>query len=192
RRRDDPDPLPRSQYARGNFCRRVSQTEHESVRLTRRSSIDLEARNRDHVEDYASVASRPRRIRNNQLPDDVVQARERLLERLGSVSLTATREDEALRRSFNSDLQYLDFTPHNSKKSFSVSWEALCNLYLEVYRNSEEIGQITASQECCICLESFCEGDGLIRLQCGHRFHTVCLKPWVRTCSYCPYCRRNI
>lgn len=102
------------------------------------------------------------------------------------------REDETLRDRFSSNVQHVDFTPKARKKFSSVNWEALYIHFLEVFRNPEEIGGTTTSQECPICLESFCEGDGLIRLDCGHRFHTMCLQPWVRTCSDCPYCRADI
>ena len=227
--------------------------------MDRRSSGDLETRNGNNGGVSVGIDSRVRLIRNNQLPDAVIPGRERLVERLRSVSLAGTRsctklllylsstlvmyciiclhrnlvhcidsiycsqpresaitsgvsghesalshdssnnnfvdrEYEALRDWSNSNLQYVYFTFNASKKKISeVSWEALCTLYLEALRNSEEMREeVRSSPECCVCLESFCEGDGLIRLHCGHRFHLMCLQSWVQTCSDCPYCWAKI
>ncbi|XP_050212076.1 probable E3 ubiquitin-protein ligase RHY1A [Mercurialis annua] len=68
-------------------------------------------------------------------------------------------------------------------------------LQLEIFGSSEKgaEGEVSSVlRDCSICLESFKDGDKLIRLQCDHRFHSSCLDPWVRTCGDCPYCRRDI
>lgn len=92
------------------------------------------------------------------------------------------------------DNLHVDFTSNeNKRKPSDASWGALCDLNSEVFRNPKESRNIRESAESCsICLESFDEGDGLIRLHCGHRFHPTCLQPWVQTCRRCPYCRANI
>ncbi|XP_010906263.1 probable E3 ubiquitin-protein ligase RHY1A isoform X2 [Elaeis guineensis] len=77
------------------------------------------------------------------------------------------------------------------RKPPGLSWDKL-GLRQQVFRYAEEGGVAKASFECCICLERFLEGDGLIRLQCGHRFHPSCLEPWLRTHVDCPYCRSSI
>ncbi|KAJ9175190.1 hypothetical protein P3X46_013768 [Hevea brasiliensis] len=81
------------------------------------------------------------------------------------------------------------------KKPPGLTQEDLASLPFELYSSlergvEEEICQV--SWDCSICLESFKEGDKLIRLPCEHRFHAACLNPWVRTCGDCPYCRRDI
>lgn len=76
-----------------------------------------------------------------------------------------------------------------------LTQDALDRLHIEVFTNAEKgiDGAISrASQECSICLESFLEGAELVCLPCGHRFHSCCLNPWVRTCGDCPYCRAGI
>ncbi|KAA8536261.1 hypothetical protein F0562_028739 [Nyssa sinensis] len=83
----------------------------------------------------------------------------------------------------------------SSKRPPGLTKEALDCLHLEVFRNIEDNDEGTisrASRECSICLESFLEGDELIRLPCDHRFHSCCLDPWVRSCGDCPYCRAGI
>ncbi|XP_011088169.1 probable E3 ubiquitin-protein ligase RHY1A [Sesamum indicum] len=82
-----------------------------------------------------------------------------------------------------------------SKRPPGLTQEALSCLPVEFFcppEESDEHGMSRALRECSICLESFLEGDELIRLPCGHRYHFCCLDPWVRTCGDCPYCRRSI
>ncbi|KAG8368462.1 hypothetical protein BUALT_Bualt15G0047900 [Buddleja alternifolia] len=76
-----------------------------------------------------------------------------------------------------------------------LTQEALKCLHVEVFHDpeeSDEEGISKALKVCSICLESFSEGDELICLPCGHRYHFCCLDPWVRTCGDCPYCRSDI
>ncbi|KAK1268442.1 hypothetical protein QJS04_geneDACA006331 [Acorus gramineus] len=79
----------------------------------------------------------------------------------------------------------------NKEKPPGLSKEAFSGLPREFFHDEEgEDGVI--SKECCICLERFLKGDGLIRLSCGHRFHASCLGPWASSCGDCPYCRKSI
>ncbi|KAF5733191.1 hypothetical protein HS088_TW17G00731 [Tripterygium wilfordii] len=81
------------------------------------------------------------------------------------------------------------------KKPPGLSSDAMDCLDVEIFNSLEKEVEREASRaswDCSICLESFMEGDELIRLPCGHRFHSACLDPWVRTCGDCPYCRRDI
>uniref|UniRef100_A0A6M2EXR8 RING-type domain-containing protein n=1 Tax=Populus davidiana TaxID=266767 RepID=A0A6M2EXR8_9ROSI len=83
----------------------------------------------------------------------------------------------------------------HKKKPPGLTQDALHCLQSEVFSSIEkgiEGGASQVSWDCSICLESFTEGDELIRLPCEHRFHSACLDPWVRTCGDCPYCRRDV
>ncbi|KAG9440224.1 hypothetical protein H6P81_020389 [Aristolochia fimbriata] len=75
------------------------------------------------------------------------------------------------------------------KKPPGLSQAAISALPHQVFDTAKVV---RVAEECCICLERFRDGDGLIHLQCGHRFHSMCLDPWVRTCGDCPYCRTTI
>ena len=50
--------------------------------------------------------------------------------------------------------------------------------------------------ECGICLESFNIGDKFTPLPCSethpHKFHTHCIKPWLRSNNTCPLCRAKV
>lgn len=82
-----------------------------------------------------------------------------------------------------------------NKRPPGMSQEAVDLLHIGIYSNSdkeEEETQARAVLDCGICLDAFLEGDKLVCLPCGHRFHPCCLEPWVRTCGDCPYCRAAI
>ncbi|XP_059448421.1 probable E3 ubiquitin-protein ligase RHY1A [Corylus avellana] len=91
-----------------------------------------------------------------------------------------------------SQIERLQLLQEPKKKPPGLTQEALDCLRLEVFSSTVEGVAPNASQDCSICLETLLEGDELIRLPCGHRFHSACLDPWVRTCGDCPYCRRGI
>ncbi|KAJ6835341.1 putative E3 ubiquitin-protein ligase RHY1A [Iris pallida] len=200
-------------------AQRPSRLEHESARLERRSSDEFEASNRSSGV-VACLVSRSKVIRNDRLPDAVVQARERLLERLRGLSLTESRqtstvsgisleqfvvsscsnadgfrglEVETPRHLLEANTPHTESTPDLSKKKPPrISWEALCSLQHQVCSSSEGSGDKGESAECYICLETFCEGDALIRLHCCHRFHPSCLEPWIQICGDCPCCRATV
>lgn len=49
------------------------------------------------------------------------------------------------------------------------------------------------SQECCICLNTFENGEEITSLKiCEHRFHPKCIEVWLRSKPECPLCRRHI
>ncbi|KAL3814295.1 hypothetical protein ACJIZ3_015563 [Penstemon smallii] len=67
-----------------------------------------------------------------------------------------------------------------TKRPPGLTQEALNCLHVEEFGDPEEgeQGMSRALRECSICLESFLNGDELIRLPCGHRYHFSCLDPW--------------
>nr|CAD1841318.1 unnamed protein product [Ananas comosus var. bracteatus] len=158
---------------------------------------------------------------DDRLPDAVRQAKQRLLNRLQSVDLTGTRHrtpdsetiwDKCnLIRSVNSEAigvqdlleccgclstvpscrQIQPLCGMRNKPPFLRS-EALLRLQTLDRGETKESGLIEAAAECCICLESFSDGDRLTQLRCGHTFHTNCVQRWVEAHGDCPYCRTSI
>ncbi|KAI3814654.1 hypothetical protein L1987_14297 [Smallanthus sonchifolius] len=47
-------------------------------------------------------------------------------------------------------------------------------------------------EECVVCLEKFKAGEKLDRLPCAHRFHSMCLLPWLKGHAHCPCCRMSV
>lgn len=51
------------------------------------------------------------------------------------------------------------------------------------------IGAGAEVEPCCICQEEYVDGDDLGRLDCGHDFHTGCIKQWLTHKNLCPICK---
>ncbi|XP_015064228.1 probable E3 ubiquitin-protein ligase RHY1A [Solanum pennellii] len=157
---------------------------------------------------------------SERLPGAVLLARERLLQRLRGVSISGNRRSYGVRTSshrnnvtFEDDFGLADAsdgeadsslwlagtTPspdhliwvRENKRPPGLSQEAMDLLHIGVYSNSDK-EEARAVIDCSICLDAFLEGDKLVCLPCGHRYHPCCLEPWVRTCGDCPYCRAAI
>ncbi|KAJ3676904.1 hypothetical protein LUZ60_002628 [Juncus effusus] len=47
----------------------------------------------------------------------------------------------------------------------------------------------TYEEPCCICQEEYNEGEDLGRLDCGHDFHSPCIKQWLLHKNLCPICK---
>ncbi|KAI7754832.1 hypothetical protein M8C21_018925 [Ambrosia artemisiifolia] len=45
------------------------------------------------------------------------------------------------------------------------------------------------AEPCCICQEEYTNGDDLGALDCGHDFHTSCIKQWLLQKNLCPVCK---
>lgn len=158
---------------------------------------------------------------NGRLPVPVLLAKERLLQRLRGVSVSGSSSGgETEASSSGNDFQEVDmgletsdsreqppvynFTelpsgvPYQSapqkpnKKLPGLSEETLSQLHHGIYLEQQKGVGSSASHDCSICLENFVQGNELIILGCGHRFHTVCLYPWLQTCGECPNCRSCI
>ncbi|CAL5387946.1 unnamed protein product [Camellia sinensis] len=44
-------------------------------------------------------------------------------------------------------------------------------------------------EPCCICQEAYVTGDDIGTLDCGHDFHTNCIKQWLAQKNLCPICK---
>lgn len=88
-------------------------------------------------------------------------------------------------------LENTSISSTTSNRSPGLSKSAFLRLQIEIFEAKKDDNR-EASPECSICLDGFYDRDELIRLRCGHRFHSTCLEPWVRKCADCPYCRTNI
>ncbi|KAJ4840848.1 hypothetical protein Tsubulata_027782 [Turnera subulata] len=45
------------------------------------------------------------------------------------------------------------------------------------------------AEPCCICQEEYKDGEDLGTLDCGHDFHTHCIKQWLMHKNWCPICK---
>ncbi|KAJ8538097.1 hypothetical protein K7X08_014637 [Anisodus acutangulus] len=45
------------------------------------------------------------------------------------------------------------------------------------------------TEPCCVCQEEYKDGEDLGKLNCGHDFHTDCIKQWLMQKNLCPICK---
>ena len=46
---------------------------------------------------------------------------------------------------------------------------------------------------CAVCLDEYEDGDALLELPCGHRFHSSCIEEWLlKQSSLCPLCKTDV
>ncbi|XP_010540364.1 PREDICTED: probable E3 ubiquitin-protein ligase RHG1A isoform X2 [Tarenaya hassleriana] len=50
-------------------------------------------------------------------------------------------------------------------------------------RSSQEV------EPCCVCQEEYSEGEDVGTLECGHDFHSQCIKEWLKRKNLCPICK---
>ncbi|KAK9748386.1 hypothetical protein RND81_02G053700 [Saponaria officinalis] len=47
----------------------------------------------------------------------------------------------------------------------------------------------TEAEPCCVCQEVYRDGEDVGTLDCGHDFHTECIKQWLSQKNLCPICK---
>ncbi|KAL9417849.1 hypothetical protein AB3S75_040777 [Citrus x aurantiifolia] len=73
--------------------------------------------------------------------------------------------------------------------STGLNEETIMKIMKQKRYTSLEI-EIPSDQEpCCICQEEYTDGDNLGILDCGHDFHTNCIKQWLMQKNLCPICK---
>ena len=48
----------------------------------------------------------------------------------------------------------------------------------------------TVVEPCCICQEDYADDEDMGRVECGHYFHTACIKQWLVIKNTCPICKK--
>jgi len=77
---------------------------------------------------------------------------------------------------------------------FAIGSEAateveLNDLPTEVFEPDNEEDE---EEMCSVCITEYEQGDQVMRLPCGHRFHQDCIISWLRIKRICPLCRNDI
>ncbi|XP_057718753.1 probable E3 ubiquitin-protein ligase RHG1A [Arachis stenosperma] len=62
---------------------------------------------------------------------------------------------------------------------------------LKQKKHSVETGSQPESEAepCCVCQEEYKDGEDIGTLDCGHDFHTECVKQWLKHKNLCPICK---
>ncbi|KAG5033957.1 hypothetical protein JHK87_008867 [Glycine soja] len=72
--------------------------------------------------------------------------------------------------------------------STGLSEETLSKL-LKQRKHSVEKGSETDAEPCCVCQEDYGDGNDIGTLDCGHDFHSSCIKQWLMQKNLCPICK---
>ncbi|KDO59730.1 hypothetical protein CISIN_1g0024832mg, partial [Citrus sinensis] len=73
--------------------------------------------------------------------------------------------------------------------STGLSEETIMKIMKREKYVSTETESPTDLEPCCICQEEYTDGDDLGVLDCGHNFHTDCIKLWLMQKNLCPICK---
>lgn len=52
--------------------------------------------------------------------------------------------------------------------------------------------KVTETEECCICMEEYVEGDRIRFLPCMHYYHRKCIDEWLVRSFTCPTCSQSV
>ncbi|KAI3716036.1 hypothetical protein L6452_23079 [Arctium lappa] len=63
------------------------------------------------------------------------------------------------------------------------------DVILKSMKQRKHISSTSNLEPCCICREEYERGDDIGSLECGHDFHTNCIKQWVEHKNVCPICK---
>ncbi|KAK7291109.1 hypothetical protein RIF29_06002 [Crotalaria pallida] len=61
--------------------------------------------------------------------------------------------------------------------------------HLKRKKYSVATGSQHEAEPCCVCQEEYKDGDDMGSLNCGHDFHTDCVKQWLMHKNLCPICK---
>ncbi|XP_057469831.1 E3 ubiquitin-protein ligase MBR2-like isoform X2 [Actinidia eriantha] len=51
------------------------------------------------------------------------------------------------------------------------------------------MGTRSEVEPCCVCQEEYSDGEDIGTLECGHEFHSECIKQWLMQKNLCPICK---
>ncbi|KAF3597729.1 hypothetical protein DY000_02021477 [Brassica cretica] len=154
---------------------------------TRRPSFSLYTTNHESHQAYVSFSERNVRNKSYGVDND-----EKLV---GAAKEAKDRLDERLRnpRRRQNGKDKVNKLEQGKIKSLMDLPTELVGLKKSRGRLVKWFGwRVREQQECAICLDQLKTGETLVHLPCTHKFHSICLLPWLDTNAYCPYCRMDI
>ncbi|KAL6012054.1 hypothetical protein ACLOJK_002529 [Asimina triloba] len=181
---------PQSGTRRSSFC--LYTTSHESHLNSNPNSMLMYmfAKINQLIRSSATQSS----SQNEKLGDVAREAKERLDERL-----KPQKKSQLLTR--HHSLQIL--RPKDEEGHGSSTPSVFCYLLREVFDPKKKsckklirwarLGWKASDRgECAVCLDRLKAEEVLAHLPCGHRFHSMCLIPWLESNPHCPCCRIQI
>jgi len=60
------------------------------------------------------------------------------------------------------------------------------------YISSVNEAEITHSEKCVICLDDYYYNNNVVKLECEHKYHQICIEKWLMEKTICPLCKYNV
>ncbi|XVF67556.1 hypothetical protein PTKIN_Ptkin10aG0130800 [Pterospermum kingtungense] len=73
--------------------------------------------------------------------------------------------------------------------STGLSEETIIKLMKQQKYSSATTESLQEMEPCCICQEEYADGNDTGTLDCGHDFHSNCIKQWLMVKNLCPICK---
>ncbi|KAJ8568728.1 hypothetical protein K7X08_030950 [Anisodus acutangulus] len=89
-------------------------------------------------------------------------------------------------------LEFLD-----CMKNVNAGWERSLEIsvfYSRIKLHKNESAKSTClknKEHCCICLDDYCDGEELAKIDYGHVYHADCIQEWIKLETSCPICKRD-
>ncbi|XP_021714123.1 uncharacterized protein LOC110682167 [Chenopodium quinoa] len=85
--------------------------------------------------------------------------------------------------------ELLALEDHIGNVSSGLSDETIMELLKWRYYECAVKEPISDDEICCVCREEYAQGEEIGELNCGHEFHTRCIKQWLIIKNTCPLCQ---
>jgi len=80
---------------------------------------------------------------------------------------------------------------NSNKQEHGLDSKTMKSFVTSKFDNTRSTNFDDECKKCIICLNDFEHGDELKFLPCTHRFHALCIDPWLNDHPTCPNCKRN-
>ena len=86
---------------------------------------------------------------------------------------------------------FYDFSDQSSNNSEKSINDNILDSLPRTKIDDENIKKVKPNS-CVICLDDFKKGDELIKILCGHWYHSKCILKWFKKNNTCPICKMEI
>jgi hypothetical protein len=154
------------------------------LRELRRHERELRRHERESIRRERLVSRRRDQVTITQQPDMIPDTNVPSADSTGSQ--LQPRPNQLVLKTRKYKVQVETGTGNEAEASKATSW--IINTFRRTSSADDEVIGEELDNRCAICLSLLEEGDRIGDLECGHMFHTTCLKPWLQRKNQCPLC----